>query len=131
MAKYVTRQRKVLLDFLSRHRDQAISAKEIADALADQGISHSAVCRNLSQLEQEGTARRVSKAGSRSVFFQYMGDPACQGSLHLSCKGCGRMVHMNGARADRLLQVIALGEDFWVDKGDTVLCGLCGACQTR
>ncbi len=54
MAKYLTRQRKRLLEYLSEHTDEQMSARQIADALATDEISVSAVYRNLSALEEEG-----------------------------------------------------------------------------
>ena len=53
MPSYSTRQRKVLLAYLSQHPDELLSARQIADALADEKISLSAVYRNLAQLEAE------------------------------------------------------------------------------
>ena len=53
MHSYSTRQRKVLLSYLSQHPDELLSARQIEDALADKKISLSAVYRNLAQLETE------------------------------------------------------------------------------
>lgn len=63
MPKYMTKQRKALLSFLSAHADEELSARQIAQTLSGEGISISAVYRNLSALEQEGKIRRVSKNG--------------------------------------------------------------------
>ena len=51
MAKYLTRQRKRLLEYLSEHTDEQMTARQIADALTADNISISAVYRNLSALE--------------------------------------------------------------------------------
>ena len=42
MSSYSTRQRKALLAYLSRHPDELLSARQIADALADEKKSASA-----------------------------------------------------------------------------------------
>ena len=39
MAKYLTRQRKQLLHFLSEHTDEQMTARQIADALQGNPIS--------------------------------------------------------------------------------------------
>lgn len=36
MSSYSTQQRKALLTYLSRHSDELLSARQIADALADE-----------------------------------------------------------------------------------------------
>ena len=129
LAKYMTRQRKTLLGYLSRHPDEALSAQAIAAALELAGVSLSAVYRNLAELEAEGQIRRASREGSREVYYQYTGSEACKDSLHLKCKKCGRTFHMDANGAEQLLGVVEKAEGFAVDKGDTVLYGVCELCQ--
>lgn len=128
-AKYMTRQRKTLLGYLSRHTDEALSAQAIAAALESEGVSLSAVYRNLAELEAEGQIRRANREGSREVYYQYTGSEACKDSLHLKCKKCGRTFHMDANGAEQLLGVVEKAEGFAVDKGDTVLYGVCELCQ--
>lgn len=129
MSKYMTRQRKALLGCLSAHPDEQLSAQEIADALAGEEISLSAVYRNLSELEAEGKVRRSGRAGSREVYYQYIDADGCRGCLHLSCRSCGRTYHMSRAGALQLLESVQRSEGFAVDKGETVLYGLCQRCR--
>ena len=65
MAKYLTRQRKRLLEYLSEHTDEQISARQIAEDLAADQISISAVYRNISALEEEGRLKRSVREGTR------------------------------------------------------------------
>ena len=53
LPRYSTRQRKLLLDYLSAHPHQLLSAGEIARDLREREVSLSAVYRNLAQLEAE------------------------------------------------------------------------------
>ena len=129
MPKYMTKQRKTLLDFLERHADEELSAKKIEAELADSGVSISAVYRNLSELEKEGKVRRISKSGSREVFYLYTDAHACRESLHLFCKKCGKTYHMNSQCADMLINNLAQNDEFTIDKSDTVLYGVCKACK--
>ncbi|MEE1172681.1 MAG: Fur family transcriptional regulator [Ruminococcus sp.] len=131
MPKYMTKQRRVFLDFLSKHSDEQLSVKQIAQALEDENISLSAVYRNLSALEEDGKIRRVSKSGSREVYYQYIGDEHCRDCLHLSCEKCGKTFHMGVSGADMLIKNVALAEEFAVDKSNTVLYGICKACQKK
>lgn len=103
MHSYSTRQRKVLLSYLSQHPDELLSARQIEDALADKKISLSAVYRNLAQLETEEKVRRSSKSGTREVYYQYLDAESCKGALHMSCIKCGNrrcrimdMTNLNG-----------------------------------
>lgn len=131
MPKYMTKQRKALLDFLSRHADEELSAKKITELLNDDSISISAVYRNLSALEQEGKIRRVPKSGSREVFYQYTDCHECRDCLHLSCEKCGKTYHMNMPDAERLAQALAMNDEFSIDRSATVLYGVCKKCNQK
>ena len=112
MTKYRTKQRQTLLAFLSCHPDEQLSAKQIAAPLKEEGVSMSAVYRNLSELEAEGKVKRYSKPGARDVFYQYIAP--CRGCLHLSCT---------------LVRQLAETEAFRLDLGNTILYGLCKNCR--
>ena len=130
MPKYLTKQRKLLLEYLSSHTDESISAGEIADALSDR-ISVSAVYRNLADMEAEGRLRRVAGGGSRETVYQYIDEKACRSALLLSCKKCGKTVHMQKQIADTLVDSVEMNEHFSIDKGDTIIYGVCAVCQQK
>lgn len=127
MQAYMTQPRKRLLTYLKDHRDETFSAKQISDKLSE--ISVSAVYRNLSALEQAGAVHRVSKAGSRESFYQYLAAGECRSHLHLSCKRCGKTFHMDAQQTEDLVERIAELDKFALDRSDTVLYGVCEQCQ--
>ena len=127
----MTKQRKALLNYLSMHADERLSAKQLEDALKIEGISISAVYRNLSELEKEGKVRRVNNSGSREVFYQYTDGAHCKDCLHLSCEKCGKTYHMNSAVAQTLIENLAQSDEFTIDKANTVLYGVCGDCRKK
>lgn len=129
MPKYMTKQRKILLEYLERHADEELSARKIEAELSGGGVSISAVYRNLSDLEKEGKVRRISKSGSREVFYLYTDAHECRESLHLSCKKCGKTYHMDSRCAEMLINSLAQNDDFTIDKSDTVLYGVCRDCK--
>lgn len=127
----MTKQRKALLNFLSLHADEELSAKQIESALQSEDISISAVYRNLSELEREGKIRRISKSGTREVFYLYTDCHGCKNSLHLSCEKCGKTYHMNISVAEMLVQNLEDADEFKIDKGSTVLYGVCKDCRNK
>ena len=127
MQTYMTQPRKRLLTYLKDHRDETFSARQISDKLSE--ISVSAVYRNLSALEQDGAVRRVSKSGSREVFYQYLAAEECRSHLHLSCKRCGKTFHMDAKETEDLVERIAALDKFALDRSETVLYGVCENCQ--
>ncbi len=129
MPKYMTKQRKLLLEYLSRHADEKLTARQIEQALSGEGVSISAVYRNLSELEKDGRLRRVGQSGSREAVYQYADEAHCKDRLHLSCEKCGRTYHMNLPGAEMLINNLAQSDEFTIDKANTVLYGVCRECK--
>ena len=59
LQKYSTRQRKAMLDYLIQHKDESVTANQIAAGLEESGVSISAVYRNLASLEEEGKVTKI------------------------------------------------------------------------
>ena len=128
MTQYLTRQRKALLLYLHAHPDESFSARRIAEALEEEGVSLSAVYRNLAALEAQGMIRRAAKDGGHEVFYRFTQADTCKEHLHLSCSQCGRTFHMDVPATDSLVRQVAQSADFRVDRANTVLYGICGTC---
>ena len=129
MARYLTRQRKQLLEYLSEHTDEQMTARQIADALTAESISISAVYRNLSALEEEGILKRSIRENTREVYYQYIAAEECKDSLHLSCRVCGKSIHLGEKEAEQLLQSTLESTGFQIDKTETILYGVCVDCR--
>lgn len=128
MPKYLTKQRRLIIDYLSKHPDESLTAGQLAEALAD-SVSKSAVYRNLADMEAEGTVRRVASPGGHEAIYQYVNGQGCEGCLHLSCKKCGKTVHMQKQIADALVSKVEENDRFSIDKGETIIYGVCAECQ--
>ena len=131
MAKYVTKQRRQLLEYLSWHTDEQMTAHQIADALTQENISLSAVYRNLSALEEDGLLKRSIREGTRDVFYQYIAAEECKDSLHLSCRVCGKSIHLGEKEAEQLLYSTLESTGFQIDKSETILYGICEDCRKK
>ena len=129
MSKYSTQQRKALLHYLSEHPDEHLSTRQIAQALAAEKISLSAVYRNLAALEAEGKVRRCARPGTREVFYQYTDAAPCKGVLHMTCTQCGQTFRLSEQTAARLTAQLDEREGFALDCGETVLFGVCRNCR--
>ena len=127
MAKYLTKQRKQLSDYLEQHTDELLTAQEISQAL--DGISVSAVYRNLSAMEEDGLLKRGVRENTREAFYQYIAAPKCRDSLHLSCRVCGKSIHLGSPETQHLLDSALQTTGFRIDKSETILYGVCADCQ--
>ena len=128
MKGYSTKQRKTLADYLTSHRDEELTATEIAGALKSEGISLSAVYRNLASLEEEGLVQRITRAGDRKIFFRFSGADECREHIHLRCRKCGKTFHMDMGTTDLLDETVSENCGFKMDRAETGINGVCGDC---
>ncbi|MBQ7595120.1 MAG: transcriptional repressor [Clostridia bacterium] len=131
MQKYSTRQRKAMLDYLIQHKDESVTANQIAAGLEESGVSISAVYRNLASLEEEGKVTKISKGGSRKVYFRYTAAEDCRSHIHLSCRQCGKTYHMNVPATENLVSSVEKDSGFSVDRSLSVLYGVCEGCRNN
>ena len=129
MANYMTGQRRELINFLESNPDRTFTAREIADAMAERGVSRSAVYRNLARLEENGEISRSVKGGSSENYYSYVASENCHNFLHLTCEKCGKTVHMNVDISEKMINDLNSFDGFSVDKKKTVLYGVCAECK--
>jgi len=127
MVKYLTKQRRQLIRYLEQHTDELLTAQDISQAL--NGISVSAVYRNLSAMEEDGLLKRSIRENCREAFYQYIAAPGCKDSLHLSCRICGKSIHLGDPETQQLLDSTLKTTGFQIDKSETILYGICADCQ--
>lgn len=131
---YQTEQKKVLLEYLSQHSDQAFSIDELAEEMqADAELSSvpgkSTLYRLMFQLVEEGRVKRFAKGHSRHFLYQMVSCPHCTEHLHLRCTVCGKLYHMEDQESAQIVRTILERHHFAVDGADAVLPGCCEECQ--
>ena len=124
---YTTGKRERIIDFMSRNKDRAFALEEICDATTDGGKGKSTVYRLVSELVGEGRLTRLSDGRTRHCTYQYVGTEACHGHLHLKCKGCGRLVHLDEKVSEKLEATVLKAGGFLIDEG-ALLFGKCEKC---
>ena len=129
MTKYVTGQRKLLLDFLREHSDRQFSIDDIAlELCADNLISKSAVYRNIDKLVKEGAVQKSAADGSRKFLYRYLECGECSEHLHMKCLSCGKMFHLDGETSDLIIKLANSRGIMKVDRRKTLFYGVCKNC---
>ena len=134
MAQYATEQKKILMDFLRAHREEAFSVEALVEGMrAEQGAGSipatSTVYRLITKLVEEGEVRRFVKGHSRQFLYQIVDREHCHSHLHLRCMDCGKLIHLNERVSDELLDTILSSSNFSVNEAETVLMGACSDCS--
>ena len=90
----------------------------------------SSVYRMLSELYDEGeVAKLPAKDGESGFVYQYVGNShRCHTHFHLHCTACGRVTHLECKCGDAIAEALRASHQFSVDRGRSVLYGLCAAC---
>ncbi len=130
MTSYKTKQRGLLVEFFNTSPHISFSAQQISNHFQDM-ISPSAVYRNLSQLEADGKIRKISKQGSREIFYQFTEAKSCENQIHLVCEKCDKITHANTATSKDIVASLKNLENFAANKKTTIIYGICKKCNTN
>ncbi|MBQ7070048.1 MAG: transcriptional repressor [Ruminococcus sp.] len=130
MAKYNTVQRDRLLDFLYENKSRSMTVAEITASIKQSGgkcPAESTVYRLIKELVAEGVVKRTVNGIGREFLYQLVDDEGCREHLHMKCKECGRMLHMDKEMSEKLINTLSEHEGFCIDR-KMVLTGVCSDC---
>ena len=112
MSSYHTEQKKLLIKYLSEHKDNSQTIDEITEGIAmSEGgkgsvPGKSTVYRLINKLLEDGKVRKFSKEGTRQAAYQLVEGAHCSSHLHLKCTECGKLFHMKEGLSDELVSKI-------------------------
>ena len=124
--KYNTKRREDVLAFLTENAHSSYSAEQISLAVLEDGRGKSTVYRILAELVADGQLRRIADGESRHITYQYVGGECGHRHLHLKCKDCGRLIHLDEGTSSEVKARLSVG-GFTIDEGELLL-GRCNAC---
>ncbi len=129
--RYKTKQQEAILAFFEAGRDRCFTAEEAHAHLGESGmdVGKTTVYRAITRLCEEGVLRRYTPAESGdAACYQFN---SCQDRhLHIRCRGCGELAHMDCEAVEGFCRHIASHHGFQLDEGQTVLVGLCQQCAS-
>ena len=123
---YNTDRRGEIISLLSSESDKAFTTEEICKRIITEG-GKSTVYRIISDLTAKGIIKKLSDPNTRHVRYQYLGKRSCAEHLHLKCKECGKLIHLDGITSHILEKRILKSEGFALDEG-ALLYGRCESC---
>ena len=133
MTGYRTEQKKMLLDFLSEQHERAYTIEEAVAALrercGERAPGKSTVYRLMQRLVEEGAVKRLSDGNSRRFVYQLMACEDCCAHLHMKCRACGRLFHLEENASRTIAQTLEAAGGFSLSEADTVLFGECATCH--
>ena len=131
LAQYKTKQKDILLGYLRETSETPQSVEAMVQALHERGeaLGQSTVYRLVKKLCDEGALRCFSQ--NKKFTYQLVRGADCSRHLHLKCTSCGKLLHMDHAQSEQLIENIYGENGFAVSERETTLFGKCGECAKK
>lgn len=132
MASYNTKQKNLLISWLTDHKESSFTIEELAAQLAvdDSHPGKSTVYRLVNRLVDDGVVKRFVKGNSRHFYYQLAGSD-CKHHLHLKCTACGALLHMSHEESEAIMAAVKNSKFFEIDSSNTTLFGVCRECAAK
>ncbi len=132
-SKYKTKQREILLGYLSTVPGVHITASDVCEYFKKQGasIGQSTVYRQLENLVDEGIINKYIIDGNSPACFEYVGEDSHEDTevcFHCKCEKCGKLIHLRCDELEAIQGHLYENHKFKLDPVRTVFYGLCDDC---
>ncbi len=136
MGTYNTSQKQELLNYLVSHADKQYTVEELTNRInesdsIEKTVGKSTVYRLINKMLDEGIVRRTVKGNSRQFLYQYAAAESCKSHLHMKCRECGKILHMDDKESKNLMEILQETSKFSLDLKDTLLLGSCDKCSLK
>lgn len=129
---YRTKCKTEIMEYLQSHKDKSFKAADVYDDMRKRNISVNLVTvyRNLERLTEEGCLMKYKTSEDDSFLYQYVESCfQCNEHLHMQCRRCGRLFHMECDFMDEINEHLLEHHGFELDCGGSVLTGICRKCR--
>jgi len=128
--KRVTRQRRVIVDYVAGRHEHFDAEQLLADLRktpAGSRASRPTVYRTLAEMVDAGLLKKMILDG-RAVYEHDYGYPQHD---HLYCTGCRRLIEFSSDELARICDSVAARHQFRAQAHRLIVTGLCLDCRTR
>ena len=131
--KYKTKQREMLVSYLSSVTGQHITAGDVLEYFKEQGVSigQATIYRQLESLVDEGVINKYSIDANSPACFEYVGEETHGGAavcFHCKCSNCGKLLHLHCEELMEIQNHLSKEHGFVLDPKRTVFYGICEDC---
>ena len=130
-AKYKTKQREAILEYISMLEDVHVTAAQIVEHFEKENtpVGRTTIYRHLDKLTEDGKLRKYITDGVSGACYQHVENQNdCQTHLHLKCEDCGELQHLECEELEEIERHFLNEHAFKLNAMKTVLYGKCGNC---
>ena len=128
---YKTKYKDDLLEYMKMNKNRRFCAADVFEYMTGNGVSINltTVYRNLDKMTENGVLLKSKNPTDECCFYQYT-EPEyhCVGHLHIQCKCCGRIVHLEDSFMKEFRQYVQITHGFALDCRDSMIMGFCEKC---
>lgn len=131
---YVTRPRNLILEYITSQKDRQFSATDVYNFLLSRKcqVNLVTVYRNLDKMLQEGILLHYKYTDQNCSMYQYAEKAEnCENHLHLKCKKCGKVIHLECSFMEEISRHLMEHHGFQIDCKESAITGICEACRDR
>ncbi len=134
MKEYSTRAKTTILDIFKNNPNSQLSAAQVYEMLSKDGsvINLATVYRNLDRMCEEKVIIKFKAIDNSGFLYKYAQTTEglhCFEHLHLQCKKCGKMIHLDCDFMKEISGHLLKHHDFMVACEGSVIMGLCKDCR--
>lgn len=129
---YTTKSKKYILEFLQKNIHTTVSAADILDYLAANGVevNFTTVYRNLNRLLKEKKVIKLTdEKGEKAMYQLAEGCKGCHDHIHIQCVKCGKLLHLDCDFMTDIKHHLEASHGFVLKCDRSVLYGICENCK--
>ena len=109
---------------------ESYTVDDLVEGLGERGeqIGRTTAYRYLESLAEQGEVRRYQNLRGITLYQHVAAHAACSEHLHLMCKKCGRLYHVDCSLVRQMFAHISEDHGFELDPRESVLVGICSTC---
>lgn len=131
---YKTNGRTRILSFLKAAGDRPVSVSDIKGYMdsIDAPVNVTTIYRYLEKLAADGNLIRYAAGkDGKSTYLYVEKSHSCDSHLHLRCRYCGSVEHLDCRFMDEISSHILKEHGFSLDCRNSVIYGVCSRCMRR
>ena len=130
--EYHTKVSQELERYIAKQKEQSFCAAEVYSYMTGQGIAVNlaTIYRNLDWLTEKNVIIKFKTASSDSYLYRAAGETCnCHAHLHMQCKECGRIIHLEEGYTDEIISHLMKTYGFKLECDDSFFGGVCDKCK--
>lgn len=129
---YRTKAKDEIMSYILSNKHRRVSASEIYEHIKNSGkhTNLTTVYRNLDKLTEAGVILKIKNSSDDYSVYQLLDpDGGCDEHLHIQCRGCGHVYHLEGEAMDKINACLLEECGYSIICSDSFLLGYCSSCR--